>query len=406
LRIAIWHNLPSGGGKRALYNHVKALLARGHTLEAWTTDLSSADYLPLSDLIPEHRLRVRDEIAAARKTSSFIRREHRIHEVLEKHYKKCLEEMDRGSFDLLFANSCSLTYMPRIGLYTDMPSLLYLGEPFRPLYEAMPQNVWSAPYLKLRIRKIKRIARDFQVTYANRIKVHREIAAARSYRKILVNSLFSRESVLRAYGVEARVSYPGVDTLRFQANPSSKEPYVVGLGTIGRIKGVHLAIRILGEIPKSRRPALRWVANGVEEAYFEEMKQYAEKLRVVFIPLLNISEEELTQTLSRAAVMLYTSRLEPFGLAPLEANACSTYVIANAEGGVRESIANNVNGTLVYNCGIEEFAREVDAFTSDLDQALERGRNAREYVMEQWDQRILSVPFIKEIEELFSIASK
>ena len=30
MKIAIWHNLPSGGGKRALYNHIKALKENGH----------------------------------------------------------------------------------------------------------------------------------------------------------------------------------------------------------------------------------------------------------------------------------------------------------------------------------------------------------------------------------------
>jgi len=45
--------------------------------------------------------------------------------------------------------------------------------------------------------------------------------------------------------------------------------------------------------------------------------------------------------------MVYSARLEPFGLAPLEANACATPVVAVAEGGVRESIRNGVNGVLI-----------------------------------------------------------
>jgi glycosyltransferase involved in cell wall biosynthesis len=45
--------------------------------------------------------------------------------------------------------------------------------------------------------------------------------------------------------------------------------------------------------------------------------------------------------------MLYAPRLEPFGYAPLEANACGTPVIAVAEGGVRETIQDGVNGILV-----------------------------------------------------------
>ena len=45
--------------------------------------------------------------------------------------------------------------------------------------------------------------------------------------------------------------------------------------------------------------------------------------------------------------MLYAPRLEPFGLAPLEANACGIPVLAVAEGGVRETVIDQVNGLLV-----------------------------------------------------------
>ena len=56
MRIAVWHNLPSGGGKRALHDHVRGLLGRGHTIEAWCPSTADPDYLPLSELIPEHVL--------------------------------------------------------------------------------------------------------------------------------------------------------------------------------------------------------------------------------------------------------------------------------------------------------------------------------------------------------------
>mgnify|MGYP003343066273 CR=1 FL=1 len=56
MRIAVWHNLPSGGGKRALWNHVRGLLARGHHVEAFCPAPAAGGYLPLGDLCPEHAL--------------------------------------------------------------------------------------------------------------------------------------------------------------------------------------------------------------------------------------------------------------------------------------------------------------------------------------------------------------
>jgi len=44
---------------------------------------------------------------------------------------------------------------------------------------------------------------------------------------------------------------------------------------------------------------------------------------------------------------LYAPRLEPVRYAPLEANACELPVVGVAEGGLRETIVDGVNGLLV-----------------------------------------------------------
>src|SRR6516165_4331271 len=54
MRIAVWHNLPSGGGKRALFDQVRDLVARGHEVEAWCPPTADRSYLPLSDVVREH----------------------------------------------------------------------------------------------------------------------------------------------------------------------------------------------------------------------------------------------------------------------------------------------------------------------------------------------------------------
>ena len=82
--------------------------------------------------------------------------------------------------------------------------------------------------------------------------------------------------------------------------------------------------------------------------------------------------------------MIYTSRLEPFGYAPLEANACGTAVVAVAEGGVRETVHDGVNGVLVSDSDPAALGRAVLGFCSDLDRARAVGLAARQYVEETW----------------------
>jgi glycosyltransferase involved in cell wall biosynthesis len=74
------------------------------------------------------------------------------------------------------------------------------------------------------------------------------------------------------------------------------------------------------------------------------------------------SDENIVELLNRASVMVYSARLEPFGLAPLEANACATPVVAVAEGGVRESIRNAVNGVLIPERRPEQIGQELLSF--------------------------------------------
>jgi len=80
LRIAVWHNLPTGGGKRALYCHVRGLVERGHTVEAWCPPTADQAHLPLSALIPEHIVplhwddgRPRNPAARVRQVGNMIR---------------------------------------------------------------------------------------------------------------------------------------------------------------------------------------------------------------------------------------------------------------------------------------------------------------------------------------------
>src|SRR5207237_104986 len=83
--------------------------------------------------------------------------------------------------------------------------------------------------------------------------------------------------------------------------------------------------------------------NWADRRHLERMQVLAASLSVQFLPRVGVTHEELIDTLSRAACMLYTPRLEPFGYAPLEAGACGTLVVAIAEGGMRESILGGVS---------------------------------------------------------------
>ena len=147
----------------------------------------------------------------------------------------------------------------------------------------------------------------------HRVQVREEIANARDINQILCNSYFSRESILRAYGVDARVCYLGINTKFFKPRGAPRG-HVIGLGSFTREKGLELCVRAIARI-SPRRPPLVWVGNHVDPAYLGEVKKLAAELDVAFEPRVLVADDELLDLLSSANAMIYAPRLEPFGLA-------------------------------------------------------------------------------------------
>ena len=300
--------------------------------------------------------------------------------------KRCAQQIEAGKFDLLFANSSILYYMPYIMRHVRMPKVLYLQEPYRPLYEADPILPWvdsvgtdvrgQDPFRRQAFNK-----QSLQLR-ALRLQAKLEWLNAQACDVILVNSYYSRESILRAYGRGAKVCYLGVDTTIFRDLHQQRERFIVGLGSFDKIKGIGLSIRSIALLP-APRPPLVWVANSGSESYTKEMLELADTSGVELQIKTRVPDEELVDILNRASLLLYTPHLEPFGFAPLEANACATPVVAVAEGGVRETVRDGVNGFLVDR-EPEDIAAALARLLSDDALARQMGDRAAAHVREQW----------------------
>lgn len=384
MKIAIWHNLSTGGGKRALYSHVEGLVVRGHELQGWTLS-ERHDYLPLSGLLSERIVPPgwrphTPRSPGGRAYGAYHNRVARLQAVREG-CRRCAAEIDRGDFDVAFVHGDEVYGMPFILRHLQTPSVLYLQEPFRTFYEATPVLPWIGDVSPAGgvARGVLRAAGEAGRLLADRTQAREELRNARAAGTILVNSFFSRESVLRAYGRDARVCYLGIDTRLFFPTGVPRERFVVGLGAMTASKGVDLAIAAMAVLAEPR-PPLVWVADRADTAYGERMAALARDVGVRLDVRVRLSDPELARLLNRAAVMVYASRLEPFGLAPLEAAACGTPVVAVAEGGVRETIRDGVNGITVQRSP-EELAAGIQRLLDDPGLARTLGeagaRNAR-----------------------------
>jgi glycosyltransferase involved in cell wall biosynthesis len=393
MRIAVWDNLPSGGGKRALHEQVKRLAARGHAIESWCPDTAETMYLPLAEFGPQHVLPLgrgryagRSRIWAIQAWLN-LRDTRRELAALERHARECAEAIDRSGADVVLVGGSQVMPVPAIGRYLRRPAVLYLQEPMRSLHEARPVLPWLGTPNGANARRKRPWTELGNWWDLRRLQCwgKEEARNANAFPTILVNSHFSREAILRTYGREAYVCYLGVDTEWFAPGANAaKQPYAVALGEFTFAKGVDRVLHAMASVDAAAKPALEWVCNREDPACAEFADTFCRANGITLRRHVAIPDPLVREILQRAAVMLYMPRLEPFGLAPLEANACGTVAVAGAEGGVREAVADGESGVLVPANSPAEAAEAVMRFVSNLALAAEAGQRAREHVVKRW----------------------
>lgn len=370
---------------------MRGLVDRGHNLTAWRLDNSDSSYLPLSSLVPERVVHCPTYTNPVRRITAKFTRSYYLAldrmRAFDAACQECAQEIEKGGFDLLFANSASAYHVPYILRHVRIPTVLYLQEPCRPMYEAMPILPWVAGVEenleKAHLFSLKGLIFDYPRLQSVRLLARQEWLNVRACQRLLVNSYFSRESVSRAYGVDAAVCYLGIDTSLFRNLRLPRERFIVGLGSFDAIKGIDRALRAIALLP-APRPPLVWISNSGNEHYQHEMSSLARSLGVELHLRQAIEDGELVETLNRAALLLYASRLEPFGFAPLEANACGLPVVAVAEGGVRETIQHGVNGLLVDSDPVS-MSNAVAHLLNNSSAARRLGENGAAHVLRTWN---------------------
>ena len=191
----------------------------------------------------------------------------------------------------------------------------------------------------------------------------------------------------------------GVDTSHY-VPASSRElawkqtgfPGRYGIGVFGRVrytKGIDILVKavipllskypdltvvICGECIPKDRSFLQQLRSDIDQADVSELFIFLGKQPFVELP-------RLFQSMSLVTAL---SREEGFGLTPLEAMAAGTAVVTSEAGAWRDIIRNGIDGYCISIANIEDVTATLDAMLGDLELTHEMGRNARDYVVEQY----------------------
>jgi glycosyltransferase involved in cell wall biosynthesis len=389
MRIAIYYNLPSGGGKHALHEWT-CRLAKRHQIDVYT--LSSADHT-FRDIRPfVEKYRIFDFSPRPLFDSPFGRlnqwQRWRDLSSLTRTGAQVAQEINAHSYDVVFAHPCIVTYIPAFIHQLRVPTVYYLHEPFgRNLVR--PAN---RPYLKKNPWRTRLDRLDPLIyLYQDRLQKIR-VKNLLKLTLLLANSQYTQQCIQDAYHLPSTICHYGVNNQVFQPlHEIEKVNAVISVGQLTPRKGFDFLVESLGCMPVEKRPVLKLVCNvsrSPEDQYIHEMeKQYigemASRLGVNLQILTNLNPEQLAVEYNRARLCVYTPVLEPFGLVPLEAMACGTPVIGVREGGVQESILHEKTGLLVDRVP-EKFAGAIQALLEDPGLSEQFGQQGREYVMENW----------------------
>lgn len=204
---------------------------------------------------------------------------------------------------------------------------------------------------------------------------------------ILANSLYSKGLIKKVYKRESLVTYPGIDKTKFRPIPfSQKENYILTVSRLSKFKNIDVLINAFSKLSNSHY-RLKIVGNGEELINLRKLCiELKVNNRVDF--LANISDNEIAAIYQKAKLFVICSRNEPFGIAPIEAMACGTPVIANASGGPAETVINQKTGLLIKNIDSQNLCQAI----TDIDKNLEvYSSNCTKYLSDKFNWEVKDI---------------
>lgn len=380
MRIAVYHNLHSGGAKHSTYEIVRRLAGR-HQVDLFTVSSADTDFFELQGAI--HQTQV-VEFQAGRTFGSPIGRLNqavRLSDLgrLEVVSRRVAETIDQGDYDVVYVHPCQVTQNPSVLCYLQTPALYHCREPLRRLYEPLiPRPYRNDASWRGILDQIDLLRRAYDARL--RQTERRNIRKATC---VVTNSYFTREALYRTYGLNARVVYHGVDVETFRPLGLDREDVVITVGALTPNKGFDFIIESLGMLPATLRPELVVVSNYQEVPERTYLQDLASRRGVRLSLRQMVSVDELVRLYNVARATLYAPVMEPFGLVPLESMACGTPVVAVAEGGVRESVTHGETGLLTERLP-RRFAEALRSLLEDPALGARLGVYAREEALERW----------------------
>jgi UDP-N-acetylmuramyl pentapeptide phosphotransferase/UDP-N-acetylglucosamine-1-phosphate transferase/glycosyltransferase involved in cell wall biosynthesis len=334
---------PSSSGPRVAIVHDFLYTYAGaeKVVEQMLAVFPDADIFSLFDFLPADQrefLRGKTVTTSFLQNLPFIRKKHRAFLPL---MPLAIEQLDVSAYDVVISSS----YCVAKGVITrpDQLHACYCHTPIRFAWDLQHQYLFEGGFgfgpRGLLARAILHYVRTWDARSAGGVDV------------FLTNSNFVGRRIEKFYRRSSTTIYPPVDTELFCPG-ATKEDFYVTASRMVPYKRIDLIVEAFTAMPDRR---LIVIGDGPD----------MEKIRAKAGPNVRIlghqPGERLRQYLQMARAFVFVAE-EDFGIAPVEAQACGTPVIAYGRGGAGESVIPNETGVLFYDQSVEGLIEAVRAF--------------------------------------------
>lgn len=258
-------------------------------------------------------------------------------------YPLAVEQFDLNAYDVVLSSS----FIVAKGVITNTEQLhiCYIHNPIRPAWE-LYQQFLSQPgnnsgIKGMLVKLIFHRLRLWDVISANRVD------------HFIANSNYTAKRIKKIYNRDSTVIYPPVNIDAFTLEEKKEEYYV----TASRLVYHKRMDLIVQAFAKTTNRKLVILGEGPE----------LEKLRKIATPNVEIMGYQplnvLVSVLQKAKAFVFAAK-EDFGVAPIEAMACGTPVLAFGKGGSLETVVEGQTGLFFYEQTAESILNCVEEFES------------------------------------------
>lgn len=192
--------------------------------------------------------------------------------------------------------------------------------------------------------------------------------------------------------VNEKEYYPKhVPLLRKQYNIQEDEKVIIHISNFRKVKRVADVIYTFNEIVKEKPSKLLLIGDGPD---YSAMKKLVAELGIEKQVLFLGKQNNISELLSIADLMLLLSEKESFGLVLLEAMACGVPGIGSDIGGIPEVIKHGETGYIVKKGNITDASKYAIDLLNDKEKLQRFSENAIQYVNEHFQSKLIMNQYI------------